>query len=321
MQRFALLLLGAALFAVFLNQLAPGQQDSASDAKLRFVAEFGAEADGNGVLRLEVTFHGTQPKSDQAEEVLRNCLQAAIALNPSNDIAGAAWYRASGSDSDRQAITLANGAESLRYVAKEKAIRSGSGGAPSSGKAAQEGGHLTLLVVDDKVADACKDVPQQRVVVLAGVAAASGGPEHKHFIKAMRGWCRENNVTLSRDLRLCMSSISKAVLRMRDNTSTKPEDLPAAIARGADAYNVGRCGKCHLASGRGGQRGPDLTDSQWLHCDGSVKGIRKVLVSGVPSNKLKDASRTLGMDPATDLIPDENQLTDLAIYVHSLSQN
>jgi len=57
-----------------------------------------------------------------------------------------------------------------------------------------------------------------------------------------------------------------------------------------------------------------------LHCDGSIEGIHKVLLAGVPANRLKDRNRPFAMNPATNLIPDKQQIIDLAIYVQSLSK-
>ena len=116
-----------------------------------------------------------------------------------------------------------------------------------------------------------------------------------------------------------MSAISKAT-SAAGGTGIKVEDLQASIANGTSAFNTGQCGKCHRADGKGGPRGPDLTDDVWDHCDGSIAGIEKVLLSGVPLNKIKDQSRTSAMEPATNLIRDRKLVTDLAIYINSLSK-
>ena len=91
-----------------------------------------------------------------------------------------------------------------------------------------------------------------------------------------------------------------------------------ATSRGAEAYKIGMCTKCHRENGKGGPRAPDLTDDDWIHCDGSIAGIRKVLESGVPKEKLKDQDRPFQMNPATNLIHDEALIDALASYVHSL---
>ena len=80
------------------------------------------------------------------------------------------------------------------------------------------------------------------------------------------------------------------------------------------------CAKCHGEDGTGGKRAPDLTDDEWLHADGSIDSIRKILRSGVPRGKLKDPDRPFAMNPATNLITDDEAIDALAAYVASLRQ-
>jgi mono/diheme cytochrome c family protein len=89
------------------------------------------------------------------------------------------------------------------------------------------------------------------------------------------------------------------------------------LAAGMAAWEQGMCSKCHGAAGEGGSRAPDLTDGEWIHCDGSVAGIRQVLVTGVPKDQMKDPSRPFAMNPATNLVSD---IDALAEYVASLSR-
>ena len=89
------------------------------------------------------------------------------------------------------------------------------------------------------------------------------------------------------------------------------------LARGAAAWERGMCSKCHGEEGRGGARAPDLTDDQWLHCDGSVEGILQVLRRGVPKSELKDSTRPFAMNPVSNLVPDADDLAALAAYVMS----
>ena len=79
------------------------------------------------------------------------------------------------------------------------------------------------------------------------------------------------------------------------------------------------CVKCHGATGVGSARAPDLTDSEWIHCDGSVEGIREVLVTGVSKERLHDPSRPFQMNPVTNLVQDEQAIAALAVYVWNLS--
>ena len=55
---------------------------------------------------------------------------------------------------------------------------------------------------------------------------------------------------------------------------------PTAIERGAAIYREGTCPVCHHWEGQGNRRGPDLTDDDWLHGDGSPTAVRKAIETG-----------------------------------------
>lgn len=323
-QRVSLVVLAVALTAMCAVGQSRAQQASSKDTtNIRFVAEFSQSTDGQASgATLDVTFFGAQPGPAQAEEVVRACLRAAAVMHARSDIVGRAWYSVSRGDTDRQAITLGQGADKLVFEAKEKAIRSDDdsrAGAKDSDDDALSR-QRSAIARDRNVAGACTDVLPEYVEKLISVGLDNRGAERKHIIKALRAWSKQEGVAVDRGLRGCMSAISKAASAAAGPNAMSPEELAAAIARGLAAYGVGQCAKCHQSDGRGGPQAPNLTDKRWLHGDGSIKAIRKVLISGVPQSKVKDSSRTSGMNPATDLIPDDKQITDLAIYVHSLSQ-
>ena len=167
---------------------------------------------------------------------------------------------------------------------------------------------------------ACKDFLQDQLPALAGIGLEKRGEARKDIVKTMRSWCKENGIATSRKVSLCISSISKVVLTMKIEPTLSPEDLAASIARGKTSYTGSNgCSNCHQSTGRGGQRGPDLTDSTWIHCDGTLEGIKKVILSGVSQNKLKNASFP-SMPPTTNLVGNDEELTDLARYIQSLGQ-
>ena len=307
--------LAVALLVTLLTRPVGAQDNRASGEAPRFVAKFRAET-------VDVTFYGTRPTAGQAEKALRNCLEAAAAIHSGSDIAGRAWHAKAPGDEDRQAVELTGG-DGLLLVAAEGAIRFQSGGEmPSDGQDAAADGDTSWLTEDARVIEACKGAKPESVAVLTSAALDNRAKDRKLIVKAMRASCKEKNVALDRDLSTCMSAISKVVAAAKpDSAAPPPADLPAAIARGKTAYILGQCGKCHLTGGRGGERGPTLTDDRWIHCDGGISGIRRVLVSGVPQSKVSDPNLPFAMNPATNLISDDQQLTDLAIYVHSLSQN
>lgn len=323
MNRFGLLHVAVGFIATLSPNLVDAQDDTARDNTLRFVAEFRVGANGSGdSMSLDVTFYGARPDAGTAEETLRNCMKAAIGMHPVNNIVGKAWHERVSGDKLRQTVKLTGG-DSLLYVALDKAIRFHGGGvAQPAANTEQVGGDLSWITQNPNVVGACEGSQQEHVALISNAAAQNQGLKRRLILKAMKAWCKDNNVPVDRKLRTCMKAIAKTAASGRPTSIAVvlPEDLPAAIAHGEDAYRIGMCGKCHRANGRGGPRAPDLTDDKWLHCDGEIQGIRRVLVSGVPESKLKDPNRPFGMNTVKNLIPDDQQITDLAIYVHSLSQ-
>lgn len=105
-------------------------------------------------------------------------------------------------------------------------------------------------------------------------------------------------------------------------TASNPDPTAARINTndlGHKAWQQGMCAKCHRENGQGSRRAPNLTDSEWFHCDGSVEGIRKVLVTGVPKEELHDTTRVFQMNTVKNLVPDEKMITALAHYVYAMS--
>ena len=323
MNRIVVLQIALGFLATLSIPVVSAQADTGSDKTLRFVAEFREGSDGNrSALSLDVTFFGARPDAAQAEETLRNCMKAAVVLHPGSDIEGKAWQGTTPGDDERQTVSLTSG-DSLLYIAADQAFRSqGGGDAQAAANTKDAGDDLSWITQDRKVVGACGDSSQEDVAVLVSAGAENRGIDRKLIVKAIRAACKEQGITMDRKLRVCMSAISKAVAAAKFTAAVAlPEDLPAAIARGKSAYAIGSCGRCHQSSGRGGRRGPDLTDDDWIHCDGGIEGIRKVLLSGVPKSKLSDSSRPSGMKSATEYGLEDQQIADLAIYVHSLSQN
>jgi hypothetical protein len=74
------------------------------------------------------------------------------------------------------------------------------------------------------------------------------------------------------------------------------------------------CYVCHGQDAKGSGVGPNLTDSEWLNNDGTLKGIMGTIQTGVPQPKVAPAP----MPPmgGASLTPD--QVKAVATYVHSL---
>ncbi len=115
---------------------------------------------------------------------------------------------------------------------------------------------------------------------------------------------------------------SLSVDSMGNETMGNSFPVSELIALGDIAFNTtpGFCAKCHNAGGVGGEKAPDLTDEEWVQCDGTVEGIRTVIISGVPKDKHSKPGYKFGMNSATKMNLDDTTIDALAAYIHSLSQ-
>jgi mono/diheme cytochrome c family protein len=99
----------------------------------------------------------------------------------------------------------------------------------------------------------------------------------------------------------------------------RPADVTdETIAEGKTLYNgAGLCMACHGPTARGiPNLGADLTDSEWLHSDGTFEGILETIVQGVGP----DASSTgAAMPPGGGGRLSEAQLRAVTAYVWSLT--
>jgi cbb3-type cytochrome c oxidase subunit III len=91
---------------------------------------------------------------------------------------------------------------------------------------------------------------------------------------------------------------------------------PAAIAKGDTIFHkTGLCYACH-GSNAEGTVGPNLTDAEWLHGDGSYDMIVAIVTSGVPVDKAK---KGIAMPPKGGSSITEEDVKAVAAYVYSLS--
>ncbi len=66
---------------------------------------------------------------------------------------------------------------------------------------------------------------------------------------------------------------------------------PGSLASGKEVYGT-RCVTCHKEDGSG-LIGPNLTDKQWIHGDGTLMGIYNVVNEGVPAKGMLAWGRIL----------------------------
>jgi cbb3-type cytochrome c oxidase subunit III len=92
---------------------------------------------------------------------------------------------------------------------------------------------------------------------------------------------------------------------------------PAAVAKGDTIFHKnGLCYACH-GSNAEGTVGPNLTDAEWIHGDGSYESIMATVTAGVPKEKAKSG---IMMPPKGGSSITDEEVKAVAAYVYSLSR-
>ena len=91
---------------------------------------------------------------------------------------------------------------------------------------------------------------------------------------------------------------------------------PAAITLGDSLFHSkGNCYACHGANAQG-VIGPNLTDAEWIHSDGSYDAIVKQITTGVTAEESKSK---VPMPPKGGSQMTDDEVKAVAAYVYSLS--
>ena len=108
-----------------------------------------------------------------------------------------------------------------------------------------------------------------------------------------------------------------AVLGARPAMAQAPAAVtPAAIALGDSLFHSkGNCYACHGANAQGAV-GPNLTDAEWIHSDGSYDAIVKQITTGVTAEESKSK---VPMPPKGGSQITDDEVKAVAAYVYSLS--
>ena len=102
----------------------------------------------------------------------------------------------------------------------------------------------------------------------------------------------------------------------QENAAAPPGVTAAAIAKGDSIFHkAGLCYACHGTNAEGAV-GPNLTDAEWLHGDGSYDMIVATVTSGVPADKAK---KGIAMPPKGGSSITDEEVRAVAAYVYSLS--
>jgi mono/diheme cytochrome c family protein len=92
---------------------------------------------------------------------------------------------------------------------------------------------------------------------------------------------------------------------------------PAVIAKGDSIFHTkGNCYACHGAKAVGAAVGPNLTDAEWIHSDGTYDAIVKQVVAGVTKEQAKSG---IPMPPKGGATISDDEVNAVAAYVFSLS--
>ncbi len=91
------------------------------------------------------------------------------------------------------------------------------------------------------------------------------------------------------------------------------------VVAGEHIFNGQSCIKCHGAGARGSQRAPDLTDSTWIHIDGSYSAIVALVTTGFTKSEMRDPKYPFSMNPRGGVNLSNEQIRQVAAYVWSLS--
>jgi mono/diheme cytochrome c family protein len=108
-----------------------------------------------------------------------------------------------------------------------------------------------------------------------------------------------------------------AVLGARPAVAQAPAAVtPAAITLGDSLFHSkGNCYACHGANAQGAV-GPNLTDAEWIHSDGSYDAIVKQITTGVTAEESKSK---IPMPPKGGSQITDDEVKAVAAYVYSLS--
>ena len=102
-------------------------------------------------------------------------------------------------------------------------------------------------------------------------------------------------------------------------------ELPVTmLLRGSVLYHRNDCRKCHYSGARGGSEfgGPNLVDEEWFHCDGSINGIRSVIVKGITKEQLRGTERSPDrfMPSAEEMDLSDADVQAIAAYLFAIGQ-
>ena len=117
---------------------------------------------------------------------------------------------------------------------------------------------------------------------------------------------------------LAIAALAWASPLIAQGTDSLPAGVTAAmIGDGQKIYaGPGLCSACHGPQAKGiNGLGPNLTDAEWLHSNGTYDALVAQITAGVPANKSKSG---VAMPPKGGSALTDAQVRAVAAYVWSL---
>ncbi len=110
--------------------------------------------------------------------------------------------------------------------------------------------------------------------------------------------------------------LSVQVSQAQAKPASTPDGVtPAMIAQGDSIFHkTGNCYACHGTDAHG-TVGPNLTDAEWIHGDGSYEMIVATVTKGIPKEEAKGG---VPMPPKGGSTITDEQVKAVAAYVWSL---
>lgn len=116
------------------------------------------------------------------------------------------------------------------------------------------------------------------------------------------------------------STSASAPAPAASNSRSLPEGVTLAmVAVGDSIFKKGSCQRCHGMDGKGNERGPNLTDSEWAQIGGSYAEIVNLVTAGVPKEKVKMPNAPFGMRARGGINLTDEQVRQVSAYVYTLS--
>jgi mono/diheme cytochrome c family protein len=126
------------------------------------------------------------------------------------------------------------------------------------------------------------------------------------------------DIRTRRCLLLAFAAVLGAVPAAAQTAAAAPTPAaltPAAVAQGDSIFHSrGNCYACHGPNAQGAV-GPNLTDAEWIHSDGSYDAIVKQITTGVAKEESKSG---IPMPPKGGSTITDDEVKAVAAYVYSL---